>query len=145
MKSKSILGVITAISLSSCASIVSKSDYSVIINSEQKNIGFKVKDSYDRTISEGTTPEIVRLKAGDGYFTKARYNIEYLNKNYPLDAKVDGWYWGNFLFGGILGLFIVDPLTGSMYKMPEEVVLDKKIETPSSKAEENPKDHYEFN
>ncbi|KGQ53534.1 hypothetical protein IO44_11000, partial [Gallibacterium anatis str. Avicor] len=35
--------------------------------------------------------------------------------------KIDGWYIGNILFGGIVGLLIVDPITGAMYKLPPEV------------------------
>jgi hypothetical protein len=35
---------------------------------------------------------------------------------------VDGWYFGNLLFGGLIGLLIVDPATGAMYKLePNEI------------------------
>jgi len=35
----------------------------------------------------------------------------------PINFKVDGWYFGNLLLGGILGMLIVDPATGAMYKI----------------------------
>jgi hypothetical protein len=37
-------------------------------------------------------------------------------------SKVEGWYWGNILFGGLIGMIIVDPATGAMYKLDTEAV-----------------------
>ncbi len=34
-----------------------------------------------------------------------------------VDTKVGGWYIGNFLFGGLIGLLIVDPATGAMWTL----------------------------
>ena len=42
-------------------------------------------------------------------------------KKYQLTSTIDGWFWGNILFGGFVGFLIVDPLTGAMYKLPESV------------------------
>jgi len=36
---------------------------------------------------------------------------------YP--PSISGWYWGNILFGGLIGMLIVDPITGAMYKLPK--------------------------
>lgn len=30
---------------------------------------------------------------------------------------MNGWYVGNILFGGVLGLLIIDPATGAMYSL----------------------------
>ena len=40
-----------------------------------------------------------------------------------LKATANGWYIaGNFVFGGLIGWFIVDPLTGKMYNLsPKEI------------------------
>ena len=40
-------------------------------------------------------------------------------------ASVSGWYFGNLVFGGLIGMLIVDPLTGAMYNLEP-----KKIEQP---------------
>lgn len=45
--------------------------------------------------------------------SKEGYNTAAL----PLRTSVDGWYWGNFLFGGLIGFLIVDPVTGAMFKV----------------------------
>lgn len=39
----------------------------------------------------------------------------------PLSANLNGWYFGNILFGGPLGILIVDPASGAMWKLPESV------------------------
>ena len=36
-----------------------------------------------------------------------------------MQGDLDAWYWGNILFGGLIGWFFVDPVTGAMYKLPE--------------------------
>jgi len=33
---------------------------------------------------------------------------------------LSGWYWGNILFGGLIGVLIVDPITGKMWKLPTD-------------------------
>ncbi len=81
-------------------------------------------------IFEGETPTTVVLKAGDGYFKKSVYNVIFYKKNgekakeIRLEASIDGWYVGNIIFGGLIGILIVDPLTGAMWKLPKEVSVD---------------------
>jgi hypothetical protein len=49
------------------------------------------------------------------------------NAEAKLDSSLSGWYFGNIIFGGLLGMLIVDPLTGAMYNLTPE-----KIEQPLS-------------
>lgn len=109
-----------------CASIVSESQYAVAINSTPDNANFVVTNSSGIKVQQGTTPSTVTLNAGAGYFKKARYTITvskegYADTQYTLVSSVDGWYWGNILFGGIIGMLIVDPNTGAMYKLPGNI------------------------
>ena len=72
----------------------------------------------------GNTPSTVTLKSGKGYFTGQTYTLRFKKEGYPdktieLDSSLSGWYWGNILIGGLVGMLIVDPLTGAMYKLPE--------------------------
>jgi hypothetical protein len=110
----------------SCASIVSDSDYNVKIKSEPKGANFTIKNKKGRIVQSGMTPANILLESGDGYFTKAKYRISYSkdgfeDTNQTLKAKIDPWYFGNVLFGGLIGLLIVDPVTGAMYKLPESI------------------------
>jgi len=41
---------------------------------------------------------------------------------------MNGWYFGNLAIGGILGMLVIDPLTGAMYRMvprSDEAILKK--------------------
>lgn len=119
-----ILVVIPALSLCNCASIVSKSDYPVTITSSSpKEITVKNK-STSSTVYSGTTPTTVTLSASGGYFQPAKYDVLYASGIQGLNAKIDPWYVGNILFGGIIGL-LVDPATGAMWKLPNEVHLNE--------------------
>lgn len=106
----------------SCASIVSKSSYNVRLNSSPENAKVEVLDRDGKQIYTGITPAQVVLKCGSGYFRKAMYTVRYskdgfLSKEVTIGADVNGWYFGNIVFGGLIGFLIVDPLTGAMYRL----------------------------
>ena len=108
-----------AVVLAGCASIVSKSEYPVAITSNPIGADFVVKRKNGVPVASGVTPATIVLPASEGYFQPAKYTIEYKRKgvmqSVPLTAKIDGWYFGNLLFGGvIIGMLIVDPATGAM-------------------------------
>lgn len=126
---KSIL-LLFPILISSCASIVSDSKYDVRIKSYPENANFLIRDEKGEIVEQGKTPKTVLLEAGDSYFSKAHYDIEYdfdKSRKYEdkLNPELDNWYWGNILLGGIIGGLIVDPLTGAMYELPNSKTLEK--------------------
>ncbi|QQF91653.1 hypothetical protein JFL57_03560 [Histophilus somni] len=109
-----------------CATIVSKRDYNVSIHSNPSNAYFVIKNRAGKVITSGKTPQNVVLPAGAGYFKGEKYEITFTpegknakSQTFLLEAKLDGWYIGNFVFGGLIGLLIVDPITGAMYKLPD--------------------------
>lgn len=106
-----------------CASIVSESEYPVQVSAVPWLTEFEIYDQNNVLVHSGYTPSTVKLKAGDGYFDGQRYTIKFHKAGYPehvtqIDTSIDGWYWGNILLGGLVGMLIVDPLTGAMYKLP---------------------------
>jgi hypothetical protein len=75
-------------------------------------------------IQTGETPMTVTLETSQGFFTKAKYTIEASKSGYetsrsPIAAGINGWYFGNLLFGGVIGMLIVDPATGAMWKLED--------------------------
>ncbi|MFZ4484826.1 MAG: hypothetical protein ACOYOL_12710 [Chthoniobacterales bacterium] len=113
--------------LAGCASIVSKSEYPVAVTSNPVGADFVVKRANGIPVASGVTPSTITLSASDGYFKPARYTIEFRRKGVvqtvPLTAKLDGWYFGNILFGGvIIGMLIVDPATGAMWSLKDTVM-----------------------
>ena len=110
----------------SCASIVSGSSYAVSINSAPSGAEVTVIDEDGRTIHKGVTPYLITLRAGSAFFNRATYTLkashpDYLMTTQALNASIDGWYFGNILFGGLIGILIVDPLTGAMWRLPSSV------------------------
>lgn len=88
----------------------------------------------------GCTPASVMLKASEGYFKKASYQVKFTKEGYeekviPLTCKVDGWYFGNIVFGGLIGFLIVDPATGAMYKFDTELLHETLTRLPTSENE----------
>ena len=121
------LFVVAAVVLAGCASIVSKSEYPVAITSNPIGADFVVKRKNGVPVASGVTPATIVLPASEGYFQPAKYTIEYKRKgvmqSVPLTAKIDGWYFGNLLFGGvIIGILIVDPATGAMWRLSDTAV-----------------------
>ena len=118
--------VVISILLSGCASIVSKSDYPVTFISNPNGANIIVKDIDRKEVYKGTTPATLTLPASSGFFQGARYNIIVSKEGYnttqqTLKSGIDLWYLlGNFIFGGLIGYIIVDPLTSAMFTLPKE-------------------------
>lgn len=116
--------VATLLGLGGCASIVSDSTYPVAITSSPSGASYQITNENGAVVRSGVTPDHVILKAGAGYFDGETYKVTYQKDGYAgnsaaLNSGIDGWYWGNILFGGLIGLLVVDPITGAMYTLPE--------------------------
>ncbi len=114
----------------SCSSIVSKSTYPVVVKSAPSGLKYSIKNKAGSVVSTGRTPSTVSLNAKAGFFKAAKYQIDILEGSRTvgsteLTATIDGWYLGNILFGGLIGLLIVDPATGNMWALPDEVTVHK--------------------
>ncbi|MCR6720052.1 MAG: hypothetical protein NVV59_07060 [Chitinophagaceae bacterium] len=68
---------------------------------------------------------------------KAEYQVKISSPGFeeqviPINFKLNGWYFGNLLIGGVLGMLIVDPATGAMWKLetpPVNVTLHQSVAT----------------
>lgn len=124
---KKILLAAAVLAMSGCASIISDDQYAVTINSSPDEADFAITNTDNGMIvMKGKTPSTVTLDASNGFFDGADYQISFEKEGYdstmfPLDSSIDGWYVGNILFGGLLGLLIVDPATGAMWKLDDMV------------------------
>lgn len=108
-----------------CATIVSEKAYPVSFISEPPGAQVEVKDQKGVTRFTGVTPTTATLDAGNGYFTRGRYTVVsskagYVPATQQITASMNGWYWGNLLFGGLIGFLIVDPITGAMYEIDNQ-------------------------
>lgn len=108
--------------VSGCASIVSDSDYLTTFNSAPAGAEVTITDENGTDVYRGTTPFSTTLSASDGYFDAMDYTARFELACYepttvPLKTSLDAWYFGNILFGGLIGMLIVDPATGAMYEI----------------------------
>jgi hypothetical protein len=108
-----------------CSSILSDNMYPVSITSTPSLTNFVLENRAGVTVHSGRTPETVTLNASSGFFKGETYKLifkkdGYDEKTVEIQSAIDGWYFGNILFGGILGMLIVDPATGAMFKLPEQ-------------------------
>ena len=119
------LAISSILLLTGCASIVSKTSWPITINSSPSEAKISIKDKKGIEIYTGSTPATLKLKSGAGFFSKARYQVTFEKAGYekkvvPVEFKLNGWYWGNIIFGGPLGLLIIDPVSGAMFKLETE-------------------------
>ncbi|MCD6060429.1 MAG: hypothetical protein K0S16_740, partial [Moraxellaceae bacterium] len=112
--------VVSAGLASGCASIVSGGPRTVTISSSPSGVPFVIKNRAGTEVASGTTPSTQALPAKAGFFKGETYAVTYKpqwasEQTRTLNSNLNGWYWGNIIFGGLLGLLIVDPATGAMW------------------------------
>lgn len=134
-KAMSVVLVLTL--FSSCASIVSRSNWPLAVNTNPSGAKVEITDRKGYTVYNGTSPMIVKLKSGAGFFSKQSYTIKlslegYNEKIIPVQCDLNGWYFGNIVFGGLIGLLIVDPATGAMYRLDREYINETLTKTTAN-------------
>lgn len=123
-----LLGMAMAL-CTSCATVLSRNKYSVPVRSEPSGAYYRISDLKGKTIQEGVTPDIAQLKAHGGYFKRGIYRVDLtLPEHEPtytyITARVDGWYWVNLVVFPMVGMIVVDPLSGSMYTLRKQMVYE---------------------
>jgi len=128
MKARSILAcAVAALLTTGCATIVSKSTQTMTLTSVPDGATVRITNKSGVAVNSSSTPSTVTLKKGRGYFKPETYTLSFSKEGYrPVDitvrGSVNGWYFGNVIFGGLIGLLAVDPATGAMYTLqPKEV------------------------
>lgn len=124
---KAIAGLaLVSPAIAGCATIVSGRHADVTINSAPEHAQVTVRDHRGMTVAQTTTPAVIPLKRGSGFFKRARYTATLEKPGYEpaqvaINSQLNPWLFGNALFGGVPGM-IVDPYTGAMWKPnPNEV------------------------
>lgn len=113
--------LMTLMTFSNCATIVSKSSYPVSIYTNPPGAQVSITDKKGKEIYNGTSPSVVKLRSGAGFFARAEYHVKLSAKDYekiiPVTFKLNGWYFGNIVFGSLIGLLVVDPASGAMWRI----------------------------
>lgn len=146
MNAKSLMAtvLIAAIFFSGCASIVGKDLFSVPFQSSPDGASISVKDEKGMVLFTGTTPTMFTLKSGESYFHAKSYIVTFSKAGYTdqtltVRATISGWYFGNIVFGGLIGMLIVDPISGKMWKLPDTPIFGNLTQT--QQVSQNNEDH----
>ncbi|MCH7330586.1 MAG: hypothetical protein RSA22_14740 [Acinetobacter sp.] len=122
MKKLAVMCGIAVLSLSGCASIMSGSSQTLTFASTPELSNITILNKAGKKVHVGQAPVTVSLKRSSGFFVPEKYTVifekeGYETKTVDISAHVNGWYVGNIIFGGVLGLLIIDPATGAMYSL----------------------------
>jgi|GEM_PF-595960 len=114
------LATVALILGSGCASIVSGTHKEVKIYSDPSGAKFTIYNKAGTVVESHVTPATISLERGSGYFSKEQYKLVFEQTGYytgetQIKGSLNTMYFGNLIFGGLLGLLIVDPITGAMW------------------------------
>lgn len=116
-----------AFSAGGCASIVHGGNRLIAISSEPAGAKATISKAGGEVVSITHTPCTVSLDPKRGYFKGQSYHLKlelagYQTSELELRAEMSGWYWGNIVFGGLIGMLAVDPVTGSMWNIAPDKI-----------------------
>jgi hypothetical protein len=127
--------------LMGCASIVDGRGRKISVRSEPSDAKVTVFNSKGTELNSQQTPATFLLERSTGYFSGANYRLViekpgYVPTEVALKSTIDGWYFGNIIFGGVIGLLIIDPATGAMWTLsPRDVDVALKQHVTNIRAE----------
>lgn len=125
LKQFSFLGIALIVSVFlvvGCASIMKGTKQKVTVSSSPPQAKVVIETTPGGvTVYEGTTPVKVKLRKKKEYIVTVSlegYKDETVN---IMEGDIEGWFWGNLLCGGLIGI-VVDLSNNAMHKLePEEI------------------------
>ncbi len=131
---KKIITIIYLFLLSGCATVMRDSNQIVPIQANIDDVYIEILDANGAIVYSGKTPTTVWLKTSrKGYFSPAKYTVKAYKEGYvtqytTIDWHISNWYWfGNIVFGYVVGWFFVDPLTGKMYYLDDIATINMPL------------------
>jgi hypothetical protein len=131
LKRISVMALVgTCVALGGCATIVHSGPRPVSVASTPAGAKVSIYDRDGNLVETNTTPFLAQLPTKYRYFQGQTYRLVFempghAGTEVQLGSSLSGWYLGNVVFGGLIGLLIVDPMTGAMYNLTPD-----KIEQP---------------
>lgn len=113
--------------ISGCATIVHSGPRAIAVASAPVGAKVSIYDRSNTLVMTNTTPFIAQLSTKYGYFKGQDYRLVFEMPGHAtaevnLTSSVSGWYFANLVFGGVIGMLIVDPLTGAMFNLSPEKI-----------------------
>lgn len=122
-----------------CASIVNGGNREISIATQPRGATASVRKSGGDimdVVAVERTPCTISLDPKKGYFSGQSYTLRlelpgYKPTEVELTPKMSGWYWGNLVLGGLIGMLAVDPATGAMWNIAPDKI-DRKLASGQS-------------
>jgi hypothetical protein len=122
-----------------CASIVHGGNRSITINTKPSGATASIRKSgggIADVVAVERTPCTVSLDPKGGYFRGQSYTLRLEMPGYKvteieLTPRMSGWYWGNLVLGGLIGMIAVDPATGAMWNIEPDNI-ERKLASGQS-------------
>jgi hypothetical protein len=98
-----------------------------MVNSDPDGAQLTITDKKGVEVYNGNTPASLELKSSSGFFSGAKYTLRFSSPGYAdysvaVSSKLKGLYFANLFIGGALGMLIIDPATGAMWKLDKKYV-----------------------
>lgn len=107
--------ILIAATCSGCATIVSSSTQPIQFTTLPSGASVIVDGMH-----LGTTPGTYALERGVDHIVELNL-AGFEPASMQLRREINGWVWGNIVFGGVIGV-VVDVATGAIYKLTPEAV-----------------------
>lgn len=104
-----------AFGVEACSSIFNGSMQKVSINSSESGADITIDGS-----TVGKTPTSVSLKRGKSHVIEIK-KPGFDTYRITTENSITGWFWGNLLCGGLVGI-VIDLATGSAYDVEPDVI-----------------------
>lgn len=113
--------IVVALTTSGCATIFSGTTQNVAIRTTP-GASYAITNTEGQRIAGGNTSGTHTLQRGAGYFSAQAYKLRinktgYQGRTIDIDPGLNPWYIANLLLGGLLGMVIIDPITGAMFSL----------------------------
>lgn len=112
---KTLVSIVILITISGC---------STIMNGDIVEVPVKTTPSGATLVLNGNSyisPAVVLVPRGEGDFNLHIEKEGFQPVDILLRESVDGWFWGNFLFGGVVG-FAIDFISGDAFDIKPEFI-----------------------
>jgi len=126
MKGNLLAIILLSLLMAGCSSVMGGSQYDVLIDSAPNHAHFLITNRAGQQVKSGITPSTVTLTSSAGFFKGEDYQVVFNKQGYErnayrLNTSLDPWYFANIIALSGLGMFVVDPLTGAMFNLDENV------------------------
>lgn len=123
---KTLLAALILATTTGCSTIMNDRIQDVSILSEPSGAHYSIRNQNGEHVRSGVTPDHIKLDAAAGFFDGEKYEVSYVDgakkASVELDSDVTGWYWLGFVVWPFTSGLIVDPISGDMYSLADEVM-----------------------